>query len=138
MVTYSQIITALKNLVTPVANVQAVYDYMPVMVTKYPYVVIMPQSHTEEYMTLRDTKREYVITIAVIANIEATKEASQATVRDIVDAIIAVVGSQTNIQLGGIVDQSRLTGASFAFTGDPASRYSGVITYKCVAKYARE
>lgn len=132
---YSSIITKLKSEITGIANVQAIFDYEPTSFTKYPSVTITPVGHTEEYETLRDTKRTVTFSIKVYGSLTGTNDTTQVTVRDIVDAIIDKLGQ--DVTLDGTITYSLLTDGAFRSVVREQAEYVGEITYKAITLFNR-
>jgi hypothetical protein len=134
---YSSIITALKNLIDDITSVQAIYDSEPTEITEYPAVILLPDSHRESYANLRDNRVDVTIIIRVYGQLDATHSTSQVKVREVADSIIAKLAKQTNITLGGLVDFSTLTDATFRFGKGKAQLYICEMRYKCAYRINR-
>jgi len=134
---YSSIITAIDTIINGITAVKEHYTYEPQQFTKYPAVTITPIGHHEEYLTLRDTRREYTFSIRVYGQIDNTRTDTQVTIRDLVDTIIDTLGLQTNITLNGACDYSELSDATFKFVERGSSLFVGEITMKVQKSYAR-
>lgn len=135
---YSDIISAIDTIISGITEVKAHYQYEPQQITAYPAVTISPQGHTDQFLSLRDTKREYAFTVRVWGQMESTRNDTQIVVRDIAEKIIDKLTSSTNITLGGVVEFSTLTSGKFLFVQRESSIYVFETTYKAVVTINRE
>ena len=134
---YSTIIEAIQDILENVTGVQEVFTHEPQQFTKYPSVTVTPLGHHEEYLSLRDTKREYTIVIRVYGQLDNTRVDTQEVIRDLADDIIDELGKQENLKLSGHCDYSELTDCVFKFVQKESSLYLAEITMKTINTYVR-
>jgi hypothetical protein len=114
-----------------------VYEGIPNHATVFPYISIRPVGWKETYQDLRDTEIEATYAIDCYINIADTTLDAQTDLRNIVNDTVNLLGLQTNITLGGLVDYSNLTAGSYLFDQKEASLYFCEITYTVTKKYNR-
>lgn len=135
---YSDIIDKLDTIVAGITEVKAHFKYEPQQITAYPAVSISPVGHTDNFLSLRDTKREYNFTLRVWGQMEATRDDTQVVVREIADKLIDKLEATSNITLGGTVEFTQLTTGKFAFIQKEASMYVFEIGYKAIVTINRD
>lgn len=134
---YSTIISAIDSVIAGISAVKAHYTYAPQEMGTYPAVTIEPVGHVDNFLSLRDTKRDYTFKIRVWGQLDNTRTDTQTVVRDLVDTIIDTLGLQSNLTLGGVVEWSNLTEANFVYVQKESSFFVGEITYKARVTYSR-
>ncbi len=120
------IIQQLKTLISAVGSVQIVYDSIPDQFSKYPAVVIMPGNWEDSYLNMGTKKRTYRFTITVYGNLQDTNVNTQKTIRAIVDGILDVLDSSTNLTLAGKIDFPISASGSYSFDNN-LKQYLGTI-----------
>lgn len=139
MVTYNDLITKIKNIITlNVSEIKSSYDYGPEEISAFPALIVMPQGHEDNFYTLGyngQNTRLYSFSIRVIGNLENTEINTQKIIRAITDKVINVL--EGNPTLDNTVDFCYPTKARFGFEGQPARYYYSEITLQIKFRFIR-
>lgn len=135
---YSDIIDKLDTIVAGITEIKVRYKYEPQQITAYPAISISPVGHTDNFLSLRDTKREYNFTLRLWGQMESTRDDTQIVIRDIAEKLIDKLNATSNITLGGTVEFSQLTTGKFAFIQKESSMYVFEIGYKAIVTINRD
>jgi hypothetical protein len=137
MIDENAVITQLAALLTPVENIQAVYQGVTTPQV-YPAITIRPMGWKEDYADLRDTVENEDFGITVYVQLDPTSTMTdQSTLRDIVKEVREILGAQENLTLNGLIDSSRLTVGQYLFDQKEASIYFCDLTYQTRKRYSR-
>ena len=123
MIDEQAIIDHIADLLDGLTNVKAVYTGIPPVNVVYPCVTITPKGWEEEWADLRDTTENETFIISCYIQLDQTRLDSQEKLIAIVKTIREVIGSQENIDLGGLVDSSRLTSGQYLFDQKESSMF---------------
>lgn len=135
--TYNDIIAKIADILKTITSIQEVFEVVPQEPKKYPYACVYPVGHQDTYLTLQDVQRDYTFKILIVGNMETTRETTQTAIRGIADQVMNALALQTNVKVGGTVDYSRLTNASFSFDTTESAKYIAEITFTCRGRFAR-
>lgn len=118
-------------------GIQAFYDVNPKEPTQYPYCFILPSSHTNEFVNLRDTKREYTFRIYTTVNLTDNFEEGQKKLRTVTQAVIDILEDQDNVALDNTIEWMFPTANEYRFLGEPSSGYRSTITLRVRTRFNR-
>lgn len=137
MIDEQLILEKLDTLLSPITNVQEVYVGIPNSLSVYPSIVVTQESWEDEFADLRDTVVTMVFKVIPYVNLTTDTLTAQETLRTLVKDIREVLGSQSNIELDGLVDSSRLTQGRYFFDQKETMLGSCEITYTVRKRFNR-
>lgn len=137
MIDEQLILEKLDTLLSPITNVQEVYVGIPNSLSVYPSIVVTQESWEDEFADLRDTVVTMVFKVIPYVNLTTDTLTAQETLRTLVKDIREVLGSQSNIELDGLVDSSRLTQGRYFFDQKETMLGSCEITYTVRKRFSR-
>lgn len=137
MIDEQAIIDELYTLLSTINNVQVVYKGVPNSIGTYPAIIISENGWEEEYADLRDTTINMNLKIIIVVNLQDDTLTAQSTLRSIVKSVRSILGDQTNITLGGLIDSSRLTSGQYLFDQKESMQGICEITYNIRKRFSR-
>lgn len=137
MIDENAVIGAIAALLDDITDVAEVHEGIPNSPAEFPYISIRPSSWTETFADLRDTEIEESFIVSVYQNLDNTTLSAQTLIRSIVHQIHEILGEQSNITLGNLIDYSSLTSGTYQFDQKNASLYYCDIEYKAKKKFNR-
>jgi hypothetical protein len=129
---FNDIIGKLKEKISTLPSIKAVYDYEAKAYDEYPCVVIVPVKYKDEYKSLGEIKRLYEFRIRILNytdKLEDSLKDIQVALRKAVDDVIALLNTRENITLDGKVDFSQLTEGEFSFIEREGAYYVCQMSY---------
>jgi len=123
---YNSIITKLKTLIEGTPKVQIVYDHEPKATDQYPYVSIAPSTISEEYDSTGFNRRDYSVTIRVVALLNDDFVQAQLDTREITDSILEILASNANLE--SVIESGLTESVAFSFITEE-NLYVSVIDY---------
>jgi len=137
MIDEKAIVAKIAQLLGTVNGLSVVFQGRPQTISSYPAAIIEPGKWKDEYQDLAHTTRSEDFVISIYKQLTTDSVNEMQAFWDLVKSIHSVLNSQTNIQLGGLIDYSELTAGAYQYDEKESSLYFVQIVYSAKKAYSR-